>query len=53
MNELTWRNRNELPELKRLNLKFDVNQLKKDVKILRSRKWNACIDGELKNLRKK
>lgn len=48
-----WKNRKELPELIKLNLKFDIDKLKAEVQELDSKTWNACIGGELEELRQK
>lgn len=48
-----WKNRKELPELIKLDLKFNIKQLRKDIEELEGKDWNACISGELETLRKK
>jgi len=48
-----WKNRKELPDLIKLDLKFDITQLKEDIKKIKFQDWNACISGELEALRQK
>jgi hypothetical protein len=48
-----WKNRKELPALIKLDLKFDIEKLKADIKTIENQKWNACISGELEVLRQK
>lgn len=49
-----WKTRKELPEMIKLDLQFDAEQLLKDVTQLeRNNDWNACISGELESLRQK
>ena len=46
-----WKGRKELPDLKKLNLKFDIKQLREAVAELEGKDWNACIGGALNDLR--
>ena len=48
-----WKNRKELPGLVKLDLKFDIDQLREDLKTTEEQTWNACISGELEALRQK
>lgn len=48
-----WKNRKELPELIKLNLRFDIDRLREEIQHLESQDWNACISGELEALRQK
>lgn len=48
-----WKNRKELPDLIKLDLKYDIEQLRKDIAQLEGEDWNACISGELETLRQK
>jgi len=46
-----WKKRKEMPALIKLNLKFDINKLKKAVKEIEHKDWNACIGGAYTDLR--
>ena len=46
-----WKDRKELPSLKKLNLKFDVDKLREAVRAVEDKDWNACIGGALNDLR--
>ena len=46
-----WKNRNELPNLVKLNFKFDITKLKEDVKEYSKRDWDSAVKGPYENLR--
>lgn len=48
-----WKNRKNLPELIKLDLKFDIDKLREAVGAYDDDDWNACISGDLEPLRQK
>lgn len=47
-----WKTRKDLPALIKLDIRYDIDKLRSDVREIEHREWNACIVGEFEDMRK-